>query len=219
LAPKSSLAGNRKEDPFFVILIEVDGSSCRCHADVLLHPWPPFSISFSTMDTLSPHKLPIRIVATVVRGFGRGSKDLGIPTANLDFASMMSSMPFDDLPTGIYWGYAKIGAEEVYKAAISIGYNPTYGNTEKTVEPHCIALANDPRRHSSCTGETLLQDFYEQTCRLSVVGYLRPELPFEGIEKLVEAIKQDISNTEQLADSSDPTTLQERKWVASNDSV
>lgn len=171
------------------------------------------------MDTLAPDKLPIRIVATVVRGFGRGSKDLGIPTANLDRASMLSSMPFDDLPTGIYWGYAKISGEEVYKAAISIGYNPTYGNKEKTVEPHCIAPANDPRRHSSCTGETLLQDFYDQTCRLSVVGYLRPELPFEGIEKLVEAIKQDITNTEQLADSSDPTSMLEREWVASNDSV
>jgi FAD synthase len=169
--------------------------------------------------TLIPHQLPIRIVAKVVRGFGRGSKDLGIPTANLDRASMQSSVSFDALPTGIYWGYAKIGDDEVYNAAISIGYNPTYGNAEKTVEPHCIAPAHDPRRHSSCTGETLLQDFYDQTCRLSVVGYLRPELPFEGIEKLVEAIKQDILKTEEMADTADPTSMAERDWVASSESV
>jgi riboflavin kinase len=173
-----------------------------------------------TMDALTPcKKLPIRIIATVIRGFGRGSKDLGIPTANLDRTSMQSSTPFDDLPTGIYWGYAKIGNDDLYKAAISIGYNPTYGNTEKTVEPHCIALANDPRRRASSTGETLLNDFYDQTCRLSVVGYLRPELPFEGLQKLVEAIKVDIVNTEKLADSVDPTSVLEREWVESSDSL
>ena len=182
--------------------------------------------------------LPIRIIATVVRGFGRGSKDLGIPTANLDRSTMSSSTPFDDLPTGIYWGYAKIGSNnnnkniddtddndttttttEIYKSAISIGYNPTYGNTEKTVEPHFIAPSHDPRRHASKTGETLLHDFYDQTCRLSVVGYLRPELPFEGIEKLVEAIKNDITNTEMLSDSTEQIPLGEKAWVKSDESL
>jgi riboflavin kinase len=172
-----------------------------------------------TMSTLTHQQLPIRIVATVVRGFGRGSKDLGIPTANLDRTSMKSSTPFDDLPTGIYWGYAKIGNDDIYKAAISIGYNPTYGNVEKTVEPHFIARSDDPRRHASSSGETLLQDFYDQTCRLSVVGYLRPELPFEGLDKLVVAIKNDIVNAEKLTDSLDPVPLGEKEWVESNESL
>jgi FAD synthase len=162
-------------------------------------------------------QLPIRMIGQVIRGFGRGSKDLGIPTANLDRTTLQSSTPFDDLPTGIYWGYAKIGEEGiVYKAALSIGYNPTYGNDEKTVEPHCIAPESDPRRHMSSTGETLLQDFYGQTCRLSVVGYLRPELPFEGLEKLVEAIKKDIVNAETLGESHDPIPAKENQWVGSN---
>ena len=178
--------------------------------------------------TPNPEKLlPIRIIATVVRGYGRGSKDLGIPTANLDRSTMKSSTPFDDLPTGIYWGYAKIGNDannqnndnhhcEIYKSAISIGYNPTYGNTEKTVEPHFIAPRHDPRRHASSTGETLLQDFYDQTCRLSVVGYLRPELPFEGLDKLVSAIKHDIQNAERHTDSNEPLPLAEQAWVQSD---
>ena len=180
--------------------------------------------------------LPIRIIATVIRGFGRGSKDLGIPTANLDRSTMQSSTPFDDLPTGIYWGYAKIGSHNngsnddtvlgdvddtmsIYKAAISIGYNPTYGNTEKTVEPHFIAPSHDPRRHASTTGETLLQDFYDQTCRLSVVGYLRPELPFAGIDQLVLAIKNDIQDTERHTDSTEPVPLAEKEWVKSEASL
>jgi len=170
--------------------------------------------------------LPIRMISKVRKGFGRGSKDLGIPTANLDRSTLQSSTPFDDLPTGIYWGYGRIqnggdngGEAVVYKAAISIGYNPTYGNDQKSVEPHLIATESDPRRHASSTGETLLEDFYDLTCRLSVVGYLRPELPFEGLEKLVVAIKKDIVNTEKLGESSDAVHVREKEWVGSNDAV
>jgi FAD synthase len=36
----------------------------------------------------------------------------------------------------------------------------------------------------------LLGDLYDQSIRLSLVEYLRPELPFEGLEKLVAAIKK-----------------------------
>ena len=173
--------------------------------------------------------LPIRMIGKVSKGFGRGSKDLGIPTANLDRAALLSSTAFDELPTGIYWGYGRIenpngtstddSTAVVYKAAISIGYNPTYGNDQKSVEPHLIATKSDPRRHASSTGETLLEDFYDRTCRLSVVGYLRPELPFEGLEKLVEAIKQDIVNTETLGESHDPVALKENEWVGSKEGL
>lgn len=85
--------------------------------------------------------LPFRMISTVVRGFGRGSSDLGIPTANLDTAGLKMSgcELYKDLPTGIYWGFCRIGERNendkdatgtVYKAAVSIGYAPTYGNGE-----------------------------------------------------------------------------------------
>jgi riboflavin kinase len=109
--------------------------------------------------------LPLRMTSRVVRGYGRGSCDLGIPTANLDREAIQvvvggaptinapqqtdeaqdsatssassSTLPFDQLPTGIYWGYGRVvpsassSGEDtsiVYTAAISIGYNPTYQN-------------------------------------------------------------------------------------------
>ena len=78
----------------------------------------------------------------------------------------------------------------IYTTACSIGYNPYYGNKSKTVEPHLIADLKDERRHQSSCGETLLGDFYYQSIRLSLVEYLRPELPFEGLAKLVAAIKK-----------------------------
>ena len=105
----------------------------------------------------------------------------------------------------------------VYKTACSIGYNPTYGNDFKTVEPHLIAPRDDNRRHKSSCGESVLGDFYDKTIRLSVVGYLRPELPFEGLEKLIAAIKNDITNAERLGDGTDALTLQEKEWVVSNE--
>jgi riboflavin kinase len=190
---------------------------------------------------MTNQNLPIRIISKVVRGYGRGSKDLGIPTANVSRENGIlrcSCGDFDHLPTGIYWGFARVGEifatdgggdgggddgggrnyghselGKVFIAAISIGFNPTYKNEEKTVEPHLIAPSTHPRRHASSTGETQFQDFYDKTIVLSVVGYLRPELPFEGLEKLTAAIKQDIADSERLAGQSDSTTFAERHWV------
>jgi FAD synthase len=163
-------------------------------------------------------KLPIRMMSTVVRGYGRGSSELGIPTANLDQTEgkFHCTQPFEDLPTGIYWGFARIGNDPTaYKTACSIGYNPTYGNESKTIEPHLIAPETDPKRHASSCGESVLGDFYNQPIRLSVVGYLRPELPFEGLERLIEAIKNDIATSDKLGDGPEPVTVQEKEWVAS----
>jgi hypothetical protein len=48
---------------------------------------------------------------------------------------------------------------------------------------------------------------------LSVVGYLRPELPFEGLEKLTQAIKKDIEDACRLAKEDSATNNEEREWV------
>jgi len=180
------------------------------------------------MSNPSNH-LPIRMISHVVRGYGRGSKDLGIPTANVNLEKGVLScsiVDYDTLPTGIYWGFARIGESSnngaevdsvlgrVHTAAISIGYNPTYNNKEKTVEPHLIADPKHPKRHASSTGETQFQDFYEKKIVLSIVGYLRPELPFEGLEKLVDAIKKDIIDSTELAKSCPPSIEAEKHWVA-----
>jgi riboflavin kinase len=176
--------------------------------------------------------LPIRLISKVVRGFGRGSRELGIPTANLSREDLECSIHFDDLPCGIYWGFAKVEkgstpspenvppSSSVYKAAISIGFNPTYHNTCKTIEPHLIADSSDTmNRHASSCGETLFpQNFYDQRIRLSVVGFLREERPFEGLEKLIIAIKNDIKNTECLCEKGEIAQA-EKDWVGSDKPV
>jgi hypothetical protein len=51
------------------------------------------------------------------------------------------------------------------------------------------------------------------------MGYLRPELPFEGLDKLIAAIKKDIVDAETVGNGTDELTLKERAWVESKEDI
>jgi riboflavin kinase/FMN adenylyltransferase len=73
---------------------------------------------------------PHRVEGVVVEGERRG-RDLGFPTANVDVPEGMA-VPAD----GVYAGWLVLGeapAEEVLPAAVSVGTNPTFGGTRRTV--------------------------------------------------------------------------------------
>lgn len=46
---------------------------------------------------------------------------------------------------------------------------------------------------------------------------MRPELPFEGLEKLIEAIKQDIATAEELGEGEAASIQSEKAWITSED--
>ncbi|PBC25938.1 Riboflavin kinase [Apis cerana cerana] len=117
---------------------------------------------------------------SVVRGFGRGSKALGIPTANLE-DNVVENLP-NDFNTGIYYGWASIDGQ-IYKMVASIGWNPFYKNKKKTVELHLI--------------HTFENDFYGKQIKAIFVGYIRPEKNFTSKEELIKAIKTDIAFAEE----------------------
>jgi riboflavin kinase len=76
--------------------------------------------------------LPLYVKGKVVKGFGRGSKSLGIPTANYE-QSIVDQLP-DQLIKGIYYGWAKVGNEDiVHKCCLSLGWNPYFGNQVKSM--------------------------------------------------------------------------------------
>ena len=98
---------------------------------------------------------PLRMQGSVQKGFGRGSKQLGIPTgewqnqwgvlkdankalpANLPEESYSESFKLLDAAknTGVYYGWAKVdGAdnEQVHPMAMSVGWNPYYKNEKLT---------------------------------------------------------------------------------------
>ncbi|ELT90094.1 hypothetical protein CAPTEDRAFT_89069 [Capitella teleta] len=67
----------------------------------------------------------------VIKGFGRGSKELGIPTANFP-DTVVDQLP-EAFEAGIYYGWASIDGEAVHRMVMSVGWNPFYHNSKKTM--------------------------------------------------------------------------------------
>lgn len=124
--------------------------------------------------------LPYFVSGTVIKGFGRGSKVLGIPTANFP-ESVVNELP-GDLSTGVYYGWASLHGQ-VYKMVSSIGWNPYYKNEKKSMEVHLLHKFND--------------DFYGKEIKVIITGYIRPERDFSSLEELIKEIKNDIAIAEQ----------------------
>ncbi|CAD6340685.1 unnamed protein product [Miscanthus lutarioriparius] len=131
--------------------------------------------------------LPIEpwfISGPVIKGFGRGSIVLGIPTANLpaeNFSDVVS-----EYTSGVYFGWAGLSTRGIYKMVMSVGWNPYFGNTEKTVEPWLL--------------HNFGEDFYGEELRLATVGYIRPEANFPSLESLIERIQEDGRIAEKALD-------------------
>jgi riboflavin kinase len=141
---------------------------------------PPFSDFIAETVPLDP---VWRIQGTVVRGFGRGSKELGIPTANLDAAAVRGALA--EAVTGIYGGWARVGGdgeERIYPMVMSVGWNPVFNNKEKTCEPWIL---------HDFKGES----FYGKQIRLMVVTFIRPEANLESVDALVARIHKDAEVT------------------------
>eukprot|EP00501_MAST-03F_sp_TOSAG23-6_P000704 GSMAST32.ASY1.ANO1.732.1 assembled CDS len=140
------------------------------------------SVANRTVSLVDP---PIRFCSTVAKGFQRGSKELGWPTANLDNSAAVYST-LQKMDTGIYCGWASVGNVNsdlcIYKAAISVGHNPTFKGTEatqhKVVEPYLL--------------HEFAEDFYGEEIRLVVCGYIRPEADFSGEIDFMTALKNAI---------------------------
>ncbi|PSS24689.1 Riboflavin kinase [Actinidia chinensis var. chinensis] len=132
---------------------------------------PPFE---DWIDSTLPIE-PWHIGGPVSKGFGRGSKVLGIPTANLSTDGY--STVLSEHPSGVYFGWAGLSTRGIYKFVMSIGWNPYFNNAEKTIEPWLL--------------HDFDEDFYGEELRLAIVGYIRPEANFESLESLIEKIHED----------------------------
>lgn len=127
-----------------------------------------------------------RVAGEVIKGFGRGGKDIGCPTANLP-TEALEACPGATSSCGIYVGWASVGDDHtVHKMVMSVGWNPFYQNERKSVEPHLL--------------HTFAEDFYGAELRLVVCGYLRPELDFDSFQALVDAIEGDKANAHRVLD-------------------
>ena len=153
----------------------------------------------------------LKFSGVVTKGFQRGSKLLGIPTANIPIDNPDNKQQKEDveeLGTGIYFGWAKLFKNKealvnnsknddeddddfvnvTYKTVVSIGWNPYFKNKEKTIEPYIM--------------HEFAEDFYGYYLQILLCGYLRPELDFTTMENLKKAIHDDIDLSKSLLDQS-----------------
>eukprot|EP01029_Cantina_marsupialis_P029268 TRINITY_DN780007_c0_g1_i1.p1 TRINITY_DN780007_c0_g1~~TRINITY_DN780007_c0_g1_i1.p1 ORF type:complete len:167 (+),score=27.87 TRINITY_DN780007_c0_g1_i1:147-647(+) len=116
----------------------------------------------------------------VIKGFGRGSKMLGVPTANMDVNALTNML--EGLENGVYLGWASVNGGPVYKTVMSIGWHPFFENKELALEPYIIHKFDE--------------DFYGADLKVIVVGRIRPERKFPSLEALIDQIHADIRLTE-----------------------
>lgn len=147
-------------------------------------------------------------------------QQLGIPTANIPLSGL-SVGGHEDIESGVYFGWAGLSSSKatqahppsskgnyklmasdifdnlsqklagrhnqdsstadqgvVYPMVMSIGYNPVYKNTVRSVEVHVM--------------HDFGIDFYGSHMNVIILGFIRPEYDYDGVESLIKDIKTDI---------------------------
>nr|WP_246231825.1 bifunctional riboflavin kinase/FMN adenylyltransferase [Nakamurella aerolata] len=120
---------------------------------------------------------PHRLEGVVVHGEGRGGASLGYPTANLHTAEH-AAIPGD----GVYAGWFVLGSKR-YPTAISVGSNPTFSGTARTVEAFVLDES---------------ANYYGRRVALEFVAKLRDQIAFDSVEALIDQIGKDVDRTRQI---------------------
>lgn len=123
---------------------------------------------------------PFALVGSVVHGEQRG-RELGFPTANLDFGQPVA-LP----PDGIYAARASWGGEAVLDpreqadAVISLGTQPTFGGRVRLMEVHL--LDRDV-------------DLYGQRMRIQFCTWIRGQRRYDSADELIVQMGHDVERS------------------------
>lgn len=149
--------------------------------DVALHDAQLVSVRSSTvrwlleMGRVADARLLLgrthRVSGVVVKGAQRG-RQLGFPTANLSETDAM--LPRD----GVYGVEVRVGGSESMLGAASVGTNPTFGSTPRTLEVHVLEMAQTT-------------DIYGQTMSVDFLEWIRPMMRFEKVSQLIAQMERD----------------------------
>ena len=126
---------------------------------------------------------PHRVDGIVVRGDRRG-RGMGYPTANVE-SPAFTAIPAD----GVYAGHLvtrdpRSGASlERFPAAISVGSNPTFQGSRRTVEAYVLDYDGD---------------LYGEHVGVEFVRRLRAMAAFPDVEALLAAMAKDVTDTRSI---------------------
>ncbi|MER5752776.1 bifunctional riboflavin kinase/FAD synthetase [Streptomyces sp. NPDC002088] len=125
---------------------------------------------------------PHRVEGVVVRGAQRG-REMGFPTANVE------TLPHTAIPAdGVYAGWLHVNGEAM-PAAISVGTNPQFDGTERTVEAYAI--------------DRLGLDLYGLHVAVDFLAYVRGQLKFDSLDALLKAMAQDVQRCRELIETAE----------------
>ncbi|MFD0419416.1 bifunctional riboflavin kinase/FAD synthetase [Streptomyces sp. NPDC127108] len=136
-------------------------------------------------DVAGAHEIlgrPHRVEGVVVRGAQRG-RELGFPTANVE------TLPHTAIPAdGVYAGWLHADGEAM-PAAISVGTNPTFDGTERTVEAYAI--------------DRVGLDLYGLHVAVDFLAFVRGMAKFDSIDELLVAMADDVKKSRDLVAAAD----------------
>ncbi|MGW1544987.1 bifunctional riboflavin kinase/FAD synthetase [Streptomyces sp. NPDC002309] len=128
---------------------------------------------------------PHRVEGVVVRGAQRG-RELGFPTANVE------TLPHTAIPAdGVYAGWLTAQGEAM-PAAISVGTNPQFDGTERTVEAYAI--------------DRVGLDLYGLHVTVDFLAFVRGQAKFETLDALLEQMAQDVKRCRELIAAAERTS-------------
>lgn len=120
---------------------------------------------------------PHRVEGVVVRGAQRG-RELGFPTANVE------TLPHSAIPAdGVYAGWLH-ALGEAMPAAISVGTNPQFDGTERTVEAYAI--------------DRVGLELYGLHVAVEFLSFVRGQARFASVDELLDAIADDVKRSREL---------------------
>lgn len=114
---------------------------------------------------------PFTITGTVVRGKGRGGKQLGFPTANIEIDA-----PFVLPSPGVYYTKTMVG-RKMYNSATNVGNNPTFGENPISIETHLMDFEDT---------------IYGKKIEVSFLYRARKEIKFSSKEELIAQMTVDL---------------------------
>ena len=109
----------------------------------------------------------------VVKGKSIG-KSLGFPTANIKIVEEYKIMP----KNGVYLVRCFFEKEKLY-GMMNIGFNPTFGSNDKTLEVNIFDFD---------------KDLYGERIRIEFLNFIREEIKFENVELLQNQLIKDREN-------------------------
>jgi len=125
---------------------------------------------------------PHRLEGIVVHGEKRG-REIGYPTANLGYSTAFNTVPAD----GVYAGWLEV-EDQRWPSAISIGTNPTFAG-ERSTQVEAYALDQEGL------------DLYDKGATIDFGWRLRDTVKFDGLEPLLEQMKNDCDQARILTQS------------------